>query len=139
MAVTFGFFNAIKSGSKYDRTYTAENFCDYLGSLVCNGIQKNYGNDLQVIKSSGLTVQVKSGKAWIDRHYLVNSEGLEIDLTGVIKPLSGYYGYAILCAYCDRECAVSAARKCPWGTAFGQLWEMCLQQVNLPHRSCLTL
>ncbi len=111
MAVTFGFFNAIKSGSKYDRTYTAENFCDYLGSLVCNGIQKNYGNNLQVTKSSGLTVQVKSGKAWIDGHYLVNSDGLEIDLTGVIEPLSGYYGYAILCAYCDttnRECSIRA-------------------------------
>ena len=111
MAVTFGFFNAIKSGSKYDRTYTAENFCDYLGSLVCNGIQKNYGNNLQVTKSSGLTVQVKSGKAWIDGHYLVNSEGLEIDLTGVIEPLSGYYGYAILCVYCDmtnRECGIRA-------------------------------
>lgn len=111
MAVTFGFFNAIKSGSKYDRTYTAENFCDYLGSLVCNGIQKNYGNNLQVTKSSGLTVQVKSGKAWIDGHYLVNSEGLEIDLTGVIEPLSGYYGYAILCVYCNttnRECGIRA-------------------------------
>lgn len=39
MAFSYGFFNA----KNLDRTYTAENFCDYLGSIICNGIQDNYG------------------------------------------------------------------------------------------------
>ena len=34
MAFSYGFFNA----KNLDRTYTAENFCDYLGSIICNGV-----------------------------------------------------------------------------------------------------
>lgn len=35
MAFSFGFFNS----KNLDRTYTAENFNDYLGSIICDGIQ----------------------------------------------------------------------------------------------------
>ena len=39
MAFSYGFFNA----KNLDRTYTAENFNDYLGSIICDGIQDNFG------------------------------------------------------------------------------------------------
>ena len=39
MAFSFGFFNS----KNLDRTYTAENFNDYLGSIICDGIQDNFG------------------------------------------------------------------------------------------------
>ena len=38
MAFSYGFFNA----KNLDRTYTAENFNDYLGSIICDGIQDNF-------------------------------------------------------------------------------------------------
>lgn len=34
MAFSCGFFNS----KGLDRTYTAENFTEYLGSIICNGI-----------------------------------------------------------------------------------------------------
>lgn len=40
MAFHSGFFNS----KNLDRTYTAENFNDYLSSIICNGIQDNYGD-----------------------------------------------------------------------------------------------
>ena len=69
MAFYSGFFNS----KGLDRTYTAENFCDYLGSLICNGIQDNYGDCFKLTAaSSGLKVIVGRGKAWINGHYFVN-------------------------------------------------------------------
>ena len=60
MAFSFGFFNA----KNLDRTYTAENFCDYLGSIICNGIQDNYGQCFKLTKDK-LKLTIRSGKAWI--------------------------------------------------------------------------
>lgn len=79
MAFTFGFFNS----KNLDRTYTAENFCDYLGSIICNGIQDTYGKCFSLTAaSSGLKVTLGSGKAWIDGHYFINDSNYSIDLSG---------------------------------------------------------
>ena len=43
MAFSFGFFNS----KNLDRTYTAENFNDYLGSIICDGIQQVEADDRQ--------------------------------------------------------------------------------------------
>lgn len=61
MAFSFGFFNS----KGLDRTYTVENFCDYLGSLICNGIQDNYGQCFK-LTANKLKLTIGSGKAWID-------------------------------------------------------------------------
>ena len=73
MAFSSGFFNS----KGLDRTYTAENFCDYLGSIICNGIQDNYGDCFKLTAaSSGLKVTVGRGKAWINGHYFINDRTL---------------------------------------------------------------
>lgn len=59
MAFSYRFFNS----KGFDRTYTAENFCDYLGSLICNGIQDNYGDFFKLTAATGLKVTVDRGKA----------------------------------------------------------------------------
>ena len=61
MAFSYGFFNA----KNLDRTYTAENFCDYLGSIICNGIQDNYGQCFK-LTANKLKLTIGSGKAWIN-------------------------------------------------------------------------
>ena len=77
MAFSSGFFNS----KGLDRTYTAENFCDYLGSLICNGIQDNYGQNFSLTAASnGLKVTLGTGKAWINGHYFVNDTRHTIDL-----------------------------------------------------------
>ena len=78
MAFSCGFFNS----KGLDRTYTAENFCDYLGSIICNGILDTYGQMFRLTAaSSGLKVILGTGKAWIDGHYFVNDSRYTIDLT----------------------------------------------------------
>lgn len=78
MAFSCGFFNS----KELDRTYTAENFCDYLGSLICNGIQDNYGDCFSLSATDGLSVTVGTGKAWINGHYFINDSPYTVDLSG---------------------------------------------------------
>ena len=75
MAFYSGFFNS----KGLDRTYTAEDFCDYLGSIICNGIQAQYGDCFKLI-TSGLTVTLGTGKAWIEGHYFISNDNYSIDL-----------------------------------------------------------
>lgn len=105
MAFYSGFFNS----KGLDRTYTAENFCDYLGSLICNGIQDNYGDCFKLTAaSSGLKVIVGRGKAWINGHYFVNDSRYSIDLTEYQdESLPRYVSIAIVC---DTSESVRAVR-----------------------------
>ena len=92
MAFSFGFFNA----KNLDRTYTAENFCDYLGSIICNGIQDNYGRCFDLSAGTGLSVTVGTGKAWINGHYFINDARYSIDLSEYMdESLPRYVGIVI--------------------------------------------
>ncbi|MCM1269803.1 MAG: leucine-rich repeat domain-containing protein [Ruminococcus flavefaciens] len=93
MAFSSGFFNS----KGLDRTYTAENFCDYLGSIICNGIQDNYGQNFSLTSSAvGLKVILGTGKAWINGHYFINDTRYSIDLSEYQdESLPRYVGIAI--------------------------------------------
>ena len=58
MAFSCGFFNS----KGLDRTYTAENFTEYLSSIICNGILDTYGQMFRLTAaSSGLKVTLGTG------------------------------------------------------------------------------
>lgn len=86
MAFSFGFFNA----KNLDRTYTAENFCDYLGSIICNGIQDNYGQCFK-LTANKLKLTIGSGKAWIDGHYFLSDTPYTYDLSSYVNESLGRY------------------------------------------------
>lgn len=93
MAFSYGFFNS----KGLDRTYTAENFCDYLGSLICNGIQDNYGNCFS-LSADGLTVTIGTGKAWINGHYFISDTPYNVNLSGFQdESLPRYVAVSIVC------------------------------------------
>lgn len=78
MAFYSGFFNS----KGLDRTYTAEDFTSYLSSIICNGILDTYGQNFKLTAaSSGLKVNLGTGKAWIDGHYFINDARYSIDLS----------------------------------------------------------
>lgn len=78
MAFSSGFFNS----KGLDRTYTAENFTDYLSSLICNGILDTYGEQFELTApTKGLKVILGTGKAWISGHYFINDAKYSIDLS----------------------------------------------------------
>lgn len=103
MAFSSGFFNS----KGLDRTYTAENFCDYLGSIICNGILDTYGDCFTITANGDLTVTIGSGKAWINGHYFINDTSHTMDLSRYVD--ESLSKYLIIGIYCDTNDSV---RKC---------------------------
>ena len=91
MAITYGFFNAIKqTDGTYDRTYNAEQMSGYFEGLVSDGVYENVGDAMQVIASGGMQVQVKSGRMLIDSKWLKNDAAYSIDITPAHVTLNRY-------------------------------------------------
>ena len=105
MAFKYGFFNA----KNLDRTYTADDFCDYLSSLICNGVHDNYGDNFEITAGTDLNVILGTGKAWINGHYFLNDSKYTINLTEYAdESLSRYVIIGISCDVSDsvRECKI---------------------------------
>lgn len=91
MAITYGFFNAIKqTDGTYDRTYNADQMSGYFEGLVSDGVYENVGDAMQVITSGGMQVQVKSGRMLIDSKWLKNDAAYSIDITPAHVTLNRY-------------------------------------------------
>ena len=98
MAFSYGFFNA----KNMDRVYTAEDFTGYLSSIICNGIFDTYGDCFSVTAADGLSVQIGSGKAWIDGHYFTSDSDYTLDLSIYMdESLSRYVTIGISCDTSD--------------------------------------
>ena len=88
MSVTYGFFNANLVDGDYDRKYTADQLAEFFASLIGNGVSADYENSFQVVPSSGLTVNVSSGFAWINGFWAKNDSAYAIAESAA--PSSGY-------------------------------------------------
>lgn len=78
MAIKSMFFNAVKEGDVYDRTYNADDFSRYLENIVGNGVFPNPSTSLQAASSSGMDIVVQKGSAWIAGHKLINTAALPL-------------------------------------------------------------
>ena len=76
MAVTSGFFNSVSG----DRKYNAEQINEFFGGLISSGVLPNPSTNLQVVAKSGMTVQVKAGKGYIDSHWVKNDNALDLTI-----------------------------------------------------------
>lgn len=110
MALSYGFFDAVN----LDRTYTAEDFTSYLSSLICNGILDTYGQNFAVTVKEGLSVQIGSGKAWINGHYLINDSPYTLGLSQYVD--ESMPRYITVGIYCDVS---RSNRKCGIDTRIG--------------------
>ena len=98
MAFSYGFFNA----KNMDRVYTAEDFTGYLSSIICNGIFDTYGDCFSVTAADGLSVQIGTGKAWINGHYFTSDSAYILDLSKYVdESLSRYVTIGISCDTSD--------------------------------------
>lgn len=98
MAFSYGFFNA----KNMDRVYTAEDFTGYLSSIICNGIFDTYGDCFSVTATDGLSVQIGTGKAWINGHYFTSDSAYTLDLSKYVdESLSRYVTIGISCDTSD--------------------------------------
>lgn len=86
MAITYGFFNSLNG----DRTYNADQMSEYFKGLVSDGVYENVGNALQVLASSGMTVQVGTGRAIINSKWIDNDAALTLTINPAHATLKRY-------------------------------------------------
>ena len=84
MSVTYGFFNSLDG----DRTYSADQISEYFQGLVSNGVYEDVGGALQVLASSGMTVNVAAGRAIINCKWLNNSAAQAVTITAANSALN---------------------------------------------------
>ena len=76
MSVRSGFFNS----SNGDRKYDAEDIGNYFRGLITNGVLESIDNRLQVTAGEGLSVNVDTGQAFVNCHWLINDAMLSLSL-----------------------------------------------------------
>lgn len=70
------FFNSVSG----DRVYRAEEWAEYFASFIGNGVFPVPSTSLQVVAGSGMSVAVKTGKAWINGYFYYNTSDLPVTL-----------------------------------------------------------
>ena len=86
MSEKSGFFNALRVGEGYDRTYNANDYSDNLAVVIGNGVLRSENDDLKVT-ASGMVATVGVGRAWINGHYYKNDSPLTLAAT--TAPIGG--------------------------------------------------
>lgn len=84
MAIKSGFFNA----SNHDRMYNAEDFGDVLSMAITDGVDNVYLDKMIVTAGSGLTVNVGTGRAFFNGHYVINDSAYNLSLEAASTNLS---------------------------------------------------
>ena len=105
MGFSYGFFNA----KNLDRVYTAENFTEYLSSLICDGIIDTFGDCFEVKYKNGREITIGTGKAWIKGHYFTNDTLYVLDMLPYVdSSLNRYATITICCDVSDnvRDCHI---------------------------------
>lgn len=100
MAFHYGFFDS----KSLDRTYTAENFTQYLSTMVCDGIQDNFGGKFAATAADGVSISLASGKAWLDGHYFLSDSPYVLDLSEYVdESLDRIVSLFIVCSVAESE------------------------------------
>ena len=138
MSVQGYFFNAVKNGNIYDRTYNAEDFTKYLDKVISNGVFMIPSTSLQVVANNGMSVAVKSGQGWIDGHKIINTADyiLEVDNADVV--LNRIDRVVFYADYQSREMGIKIKKGAnavtpvaPALTRDTNIYEMCLAEITI--------
>lgn len=70
------FFNSVGG----DRVYKAEEWAEYFGSFIGNGVFPIPSNGLQVEANSSAGVVIRAGRAWINGYFYFNTDDLNVKL-----------------------------------------------------------
>lgn len=132
MAITSGFFNSLNG----DRLYNAEQMSEYFKGIISDGVAENIGGALQVLSGSGMTVNVQSGRAFIDCRWLENNAVESITINPSHATLKRYTAVVVRLDYSNRIMSITTKDGTPATTPTKpsmtrneQLYEMCLAYV----------
>lgn len=71
MAIHSYYFNSRIVNGEHDRTYNAEEMCEYFKGIISNGVLANPSNNLQVTATNGMNILIKAGEGWISGHKIL--------------------------------------------------------------------
>lgn len=81
MAQKSGFFDShLLDDGTYDRLYGSIDFATLFGMFFTNGVFVNPTTNLQVVAKEGLTLTVKTGRAFIDGYWYELTEDMNINI-----------------------------------------------------------
>lgn len=108
MAITYGFFNAIKqSDGTYDRTYNADQMSTYFEGLVSDGVYESVDDAMQVLAGTGMQVQVGAGRAIIDSKWIKNTAAYPLTINAAHVTLNRYTAIVIRLDLSARTIAIT--------------------------------
>lgn len=87
-----GFFNSVNG----DRVYNAQQMSGIFEGLITDGVYEAVGNKLAVQPSSGMTIQIASGRGWCKKHWFNNTTAYQMTLEASDVTLNRW------CAVCIR-------------------------------------
>ena len=132
MAVTYGFFNDLNG----DRLYNAEQMTSYFKGLISDGVYANVDNGLRVQASSGMTVQVLSGRAVVKNHWLNNDSVFDVEISPAHVTLNRYTSIVMRYDGPNREITITTKDGDPATTPVkpaltrdSSVYELCLAYV----------
>lgn len=102
MAWESGFFNSVN----HDRKYGADTFNKFFEGLITDGVFLTVGNKLAVQPSSGMTIQVATGKGWFFNHWVRNTTPYQLTLEASDVTLNRY---AAICVRVDETLTARTA------------------------------
>jgi hypothetical protein len=130
-----GFFNS----SSGDRIYNATDFAAYFGSLVSNGIFYLNNTNLQVTPTTGMTVSIAAGSAWINGYRYENTEALNKTLTTANGSYPRIDRIVIRWSLLNRSITAvvltgtaAATPTAPTLTRNAEVYELCLAEILVP-------
>lgn len=112
MAEKSSFFTSIDS----DRVYKAEDFAEYFGTFIGNGVFPNPSTALSVSASTGMKVVVSAGSAFINGYMYSNTENLELTLAAAHSSLKRIDRVVVRCDQNAREITIKVKSGTPAST-----------------------
>lgn len=86
MAFSFGFYDSVNG----DRRYDALEMSSIFDGIITDGVLPNYGEQFKIEPAKGMGIVVKSGRAWFNHTWNVNSANLLLYLNEADRVLVRY-------------------------------------------------
>lgn len=138
MSIQGFFFNAVKNGEVYDRTYNAEDFTKYLDKIISNGVFMIPSTSMQVVQGTGMQVVVKAGQGWIDGHKIINTADYILDVSPSDVVLNRIDRVVFYADYQTREMGIKIKKGenaitpiAPTLVRDTNIYEMCLAEISI--------
>ncbi len=139
MALKSYFFNAKKKpNGELDRLYNAQDFTNYLGGIICNGIFPEPSTCLQVFASDNYDIVVKKGQAWINGYkfentsdYILTVERPDVILNRIDRVVLQLDKIQRQIFLFVKKGVLSNSPKPPELTRNNDIWELCLAEINV--------